>query len=107
LFHDSAHQLIGMAVVLLVLRPLAILAEYLITNQAIIPGMTNRVRWQSHWHVVRQSCTFFQNDFAGRIANRVMQVGPSLRDSVVSGTNAVWYILVYGTSAMLLLGRTD
>ena len=34
------------------------------------------IRWQSHWHVVRQSWTFFQNDFAGRIANRVMQVGP-------------------------------
>ena len=43
------------------------------------------IRWQSHWHVVRQSWTFFQNDFAGRIANRVMQTGPALRESVVGG----------------------
>ena len=46
------------------------------------------MRWQSHWHVVRQSWTFFQNDFAGRIAARVMQTGPSLRESVVLAINA-------------------
>ncbi|MGH7029904.1 MAG: ABC transporter ATP-binding protein [Stellaceae bacterium] len=56
---------------------------------------------------MRQSWTFFQNDFAGRIANRVMQSGPALRESVVSGTNAVWYILVYGTGAVILMGRND
>lgn len=65
------------------------------------------MRWQSHWHLVRQSWSFFQNDFAGRIANRIMQTGPSLRDSIIAGTNAVWYILVYGTSAMVLLSRSD
>ncbi len=96
-----------MAVVVLVLRPAAIAFQALVTNQAINPGFTNLVRWQNHWHVVRQSWTFFQNDFAGRIANRVMQTGPSLRESVVSATNALWYILVYGTSALVLLGSND
>ena len=98
---------LGMAVVLLLLRPAAIAIQHLVTNQAINPGLTNLIRWQSHWHVVRQSWTFFQNDFAGRIANRVMQTGPSLRESVVSGTNAVWYILVYGSSAIVLLASSD
>ena len=41
----------------------------------------NMIRWQSHWHVVRQSWAFFQNDFAGRIANRVMQTGPAIRET--------------------------
>ncbi|HUZ75748.1 MAG TPA: ABC transporter ATP-binding protein [Stellaceae bacterium] len=100
-------QLAVMALVVLVLRPAAIAFQSLVTNQAINPGFTNLVRWQSHWHVVRQSWTFFQNDFAGRIANRVMQTGPSLRESVVSATNAVWYILVYGSSALVLLGSND
>ncbi len=100
-------QLLGMAAVLLVIRPSALLLQNLITNQAIAAGLANMVRWQSHWHVVRQSWTFFQNDFAGRIANRVMQAGPALRESVVSGTNAVWYILVYGSGAIILLGRSD
>ncbi|WP_158742528.1 ABC transporter ATP-binding protein [Acidisphaera sp. L21] len=104
----QAHwQLMGMAAVMLVGRPAGMLMLNLVTNQAIAPGMTNLVRWQSHWHVVRQSWTFFQNDFAGRIANRVMQVGPALRESIVATTNAVWYIVVYGGSAMLLLSQAD
>ena len=100
-------QLLGMAMVLLLIRPLAILFQNLVTNQVIAAGMTNLVRWQSHWHVVRQSWSFFQNDFAGRIANRVMQTGPSLRESVVQGANAVWYILIYGGSAVALMASND
>ena len=107
LFRDAWPQLLGMAAFLLVLRPAALLTQQLITNQAIAAGLTNLVRWQSHWHVVRQSWTFFQNDFAGRIANRVLQTGPSLRESIVSATNAAWYILVYGTGAAILLASAD
>ncbi len=105
LLREAWQPLVGMALVLLVARPVALLLQNLITNQAIAPGLTNLIRWQSHWHVVRQSWTFFQNDFAGRIANRVMQTGPSLRESVVSATNAVWYILVYGGSAVAAARR--
>ena len=64
------------------------------------PTSSNRIRWQNHWHVVRQSWAFFQNDFAGRIANRVMQTGPAIRETIVALITGVWYILVYGTSAV-------
>ena len=107
LLHDNWPQLVGMALVLLVARPAALLLQNLITNQGIIPGFSNLIRWQSHWHVVRQSWAFFQNDFAGRIAQRVMQTGPSLRESVVSATNAVWYIFVYGGGAIALMASND
>jgi ATP-binding cassette subfamily B multidrug efflux pump len=107
LFHEAWKPLLGMALVLLVVRPAALMLQHLVTNQAIAAGLSNLVRWQSHFHVVRQSWTFFQNDFAGRIANRVMQTGPSLRESIVSSTNAVWYILVYGGSAIALLAAND
>jgi ATP-binding cassette subfamily B multidrug efflux pump len=107
LLSETWPQLAGMVAILLFARPAAIAAQNLVTNQAINPGFTNLVRWQSHWHVVRQSWSFFQNDFAGRIANRVMQTGPSLRESVVSATNAVWYIMIYGSTAIVLLGSSD
>ena len=107
LLREAWPELLGMALVLLVARPAALLLRDLTTNQAIAPGLTNLIRWQNHWHVVRQSWTFFQNDFAGRIANRVMQTGPALRESVVSATNAVWYILVYGSTALTLLASSD
>ncbi len=103
----DARQIILIGAVLLFVRPLAVILQALVTNQAVNPGFTNLVRWQSHWHVVRQSWNFFQNDFAGRIANRVMQTGPSLRESVVAATNAIWYILIYGSSAIWLLSARD
>jgi len=104
---EAGGTLLAMAAVLLVGRPIAILAQNLVTQQGIIPGVTSMIRWQSHWHVVRQGLPFFQEDFAGRIANRVMQAGPALRESVVQAVNAVWYILVYGTGAMIALAGTD
>ena len=99
--------LLGMAVVLLLLRPLAQMAQNLVSNQAIAVNVANMIRWQNHWHVARQSWAFFQNDFAGRIANRVMQTGPAVRESLVALITGVWYILVYGTAALILLASAD
>ena len=107
LLADHWLMLAGMAAVLLVLRPLALTAQNIMANQAIAANVSNMIRWQNHWHVVRQSWAFFQNDFAGRIANRVMQTGPSMRETLVALLTAVWYILVYGTSAVILLGAAD
>jgi ATP-binding cassette subfamily B multidrug efflux pump len=99
--------LAGMAVVVLIVRPLVTLTRFLITNQAIAAPFTGMVRWQSHWHVVRQSWAFFQNDFAGRISNRVMQTGPSVRSTLTATISTVWYILVYGTSAIVMMAAAD
>ncbi|MGZ5881225.1 MAG: ABC transporter ATP-binding protein [Xanthobacteraceae bacterium] len=107
LFATFWPHLLGMAVVLLVARPLAQASQNLIANQAIAANVSNRIRWQNHWYVVRQSWAFFQNDFAGRIANRVMQTGPAIRETLVALITSVWYILVYGTSALILLSSAD
>ncbi len=104
---QAGGALLLMAAVLLIGRPLAILAQNLITQQGINPAVTSLIRWQSHWHVIRQGWAFFQEDFAGRIANRVMQAGPALRESVVQSVNAVWYILVYGSGAVAWLVSAD
>ncbi len=100
-------MLAGMAVVLLLLRPAAYFTQHLLMSQAIAANVSNRIRWQNHWHVVRQSWAFFQNDFAGRIATRVMQTGPAIRESLVSLLTAVWFILVYGTASLILLASAD
>jgi ATP-binding cassette subfamily B multidrug efflux pump len=56
---------------------------------------------------VRQSWAFFQNDFAGRISNRVMQTGPSVRSTITATITTVWYILVYGISALVMAAAAD
>jgi ATP-binding cassette subfamily B multidrug efflux pump len=99
--------LAGMIALVLIVRPLALLVDVAIRHNALIPGATSLIRWQSHWHVVRQSWPFFQNDFAGRIANRVMQTANALRESVMASIRAIWYIAVYGVSALVLMALAD
>jgi ATP-binding cassette subfamily B multidrug efflux pump len=99
--------LFGMAALVLVARPLVMLADMVIRQNVLIPGATSLIRWQSHWHVIRQGLPFFQNDFAGRIANRVMQTANALRESVMSSIRAVFYIIVYGASALVLMAMSD
>ena len=99
--------LAGMALVVLVARPTVALTRYLIINQAIAAPFTGLIRWQAHWHVVRQSWAFFQNDFAGRISNRVMQTGPAVRATLTASVTAVWYVLVYGVTALVMTASAD
>ncbi len=104
---QHALYLAGMAALFLLVRPLAVYADLAVRLQALIPGVTSLIRWQSHWHVIRQNWTFFQNDFAGRIANRVMQTAQALRESTMSSIRAVWYIAVYGVAALFLMAAAD
>ena len=104
---QHATMLIGMIVLILIIRPVVIFADVAIRQNVLLPGVTNLVRWQSHWHVVRQNLPFFQNDFAGRIAQRVMQTANALRESVMSSIRAVFYIVVYGISAFVLMAMSD
>ena len=104
---QAGPMLVLMLVFLLVIRPAALLLDSLLRFNAVMGAFTSLVRWQNHWHVVRQSWPFFQDDFAGRIANRVMQTGNSLRESAVSGVRAVWYILIYGLTTVVLMCLAD
>src|SRR3546814_6168431 len=63
----------------------------MLTNQAVVPAFTSLIRWQNHRYVLRQSLSFYQNDFAGRIANKVMQAGLALRRAVRDLINAAWH----------------
>jgi ATP-binding cassette subfamily B multidrug efflux pump len=100
-------MLAAMVGLVLVVRPLALLADIAIRHMVLIPGATSLIRWQSHWHVIRQSWPFFQNDFAGRIANRVMQSAHAIRESVMASIRAVWYIGAYGVIAYALMVMAD
>ncbi|MBI3480808.1 MAG: ABC transporter ATP-binding protein [Nitrosomonadales bacterium] len=96
-----------MVLVVLIVRPLLQFADVAIRHNALMPGATSLVRWQSHWHVVRHSWPFFQQDFAGRIANRVMQTANALRDSVMSSIRAVLYLVTYGALTLVLVSAFD
>ncbi len=106
-FDRHANTLLWMAGITLIARPLLVSLHSLLVNQAIVPGLSNRSRWLMHNYVVRQSLSFFQNDFAGSMANRVMQTGTSLRESAVQMVDSLWYIIVYTGTALYLFAQAD
>jgi ATP-binding cassette subfamily B multidrug efflux pump len=99
--------LVAMIALVLLVRPAVFMIDMAIRWVVLIPGGTSQIRWQSHWHVIRQSWPYFQNDFAGRIANRVMQTGPALRESTMMSIRAVWYLGAYGVTAFTLMAMVD
>jgi ATP-binding cassette, subfamily B, multidrug efflux pump len=99
--------LLGMAFVAMVARPAVSTCHDLIKNQIIGAPVSNRVRWLTHRYVLRQSLSFFQNDFAGRVANKIMQAAPALRDSVVQLIDAIWYAAVQWVGAAVVFAAAD
>jgi ATP-binding cassette subfamily B multidrug efflux pump len=105
----SAHwrMLLVMVAVIAIVRPLTFLLDTLVRNHAIVPNLVDVARWQSHWHVIRQSWTYFQNDFAGRIANKVMQVGEAIEIGVNLAIDAAWYALIFVIVAIITFLALD
>lgn len=96
-----------MILVIALVRPVTFLLDTMIRNHAIVPNLVDLVRWQTHWHVIRQSWGYFQNDFAGRIANKIMQAGDSIETSVNMTIDAVWYAVVFIVIAVLVMAGLD
>ncbi|MDO1582317.1 ABC transporter ATP-binding protein [Rhizobium oryzicola] len=107
LLHQHGPELFGMLVLIGVVRFLVTLATAMVDQQIITPGFYNLVRWQSYQHVARQSLSFFQNDFAGRIVTKVWSGGQAAGDLVTSLMESVWFVLIYCASMLFLIGGLD
>jgi len=107
MFTAHGQTLLWMIVVIAVVRPATFLLDTLVRNHAIVPNLVDLVRWQSHWHVIRQSWTYFQNDFAGRIANKIMQLGDAIETGVNLTIDACWYALVFVVIAIITFMALD
>ncbi len=106
-FAEHGPKLVWMAVVALLLRPIVFALHILMINQVIAANFTNLIRWQTHRYVLRQSLSFFQNDFAGRIAAKIMQTGPSLRQTMIQVADALWFVVIYTVGAVVLFVEAD
>ena len=106
-FSENGWLLVWIVVLVLVIEPLVAFAHVMLFNQAMVPAFTNLIRWQTHRYVLRQSVGFFQNDFAGRIANKVMQTSLALRRSVAEFIDAIWYVGIFIVTALVILAELD
>ena len=100
-------ELVLVALFILVLRPLIQLLDVLVLNNAILPNFGTLIRWRAHKHVLRQSVGWFENDFAGRIANRIMQTPPAAGEVIFQVFDAISFSIAYIIGAGLLLMTAD
>ena len=99
--------LIALALFILVLRPGLHVVNVLLMNNTILPNYGTLFRWRAHRHVLRQSVGWFEHDFAGRIANRIMQTPPAAGEAVFQVFDAITFSLAYLLGAWVLLAQAD
>jgi len=105
----AAHglELTTMLVVVVGIRFIISWLSAVVEEQTINIGFYNLVRWQSYAYVVRQSLSFFQNDFAGSIASKVWQSGGAVGDFIVSLLQSAWFSAVYAATTLVLVAALD
>ncbi len=106
-FSDHAGVLLWMLFVVLIARPVIVFVYEVLKNQVLSPPFQTRVRWQTHGYMLRQSLGFFQNEFAGRVANKLMQTAPAIRDSFLTLSDAAVFVAVQWLSAIVLFWAAD
>ena len=104
---EQKWTLVGMGTTVLILIPLFILLRSLFSRQSLMGNYPMRVRWQAHRYLLGQSLTFFHNEFAGRVATKVMQTALSVRETVTKILDLLVYISVYFISMVVLIFSTD
>ncbi len=104
---SHALELIIVAALVMFLRPALIFANHLFLEQTLAGNMQEQVRWRAHRHLLGQSMNFFQNDYAGRLSNRVMQMGPAIEDASYMMFEGIWYSMIYIIGALLVLAEID
>ena len=100
-------EFILVAVFVLLFRPLLQALDVLLLNNALLPNFGTLIRWRAHKHVLRQSVGWFENDFAGRIANRIMQTPPAAGEAIFHVFDAITFALAYLIGAAVLLMDAD
>lgn len=98
-------QLLWMTTVLLILLPAVHMLATLVQRQALMPNLPMAVRWRMHHHLLGQSMSFYQDEFAGRIATKVMQSALAIRSLTMKIMEVMVYILAYFVSMFVLLAQ--
>ncbi|MEP5758841.1 MAG: ABC transporter ATP-binding protein [Litoreibacter sp.] len=106
-WHNHGTEMLVALIVVLLVRPVIVTLNHLLLEQTLSSNLQEQVRWRAHNHILGQSVGFFQNDFAGRLSSRVMQMGPAVQDSVHMTFEALWFSVSYVIGAIIILSQID
>lgn len=104
---DEGQKLLFMSLMVLVLIPVLTIIHSLIVHQVLLGNYPMSIRWFAHRYLLKQSVSFYQDDFAGRIATKVMQTALAVRETVMKLLNVMVYVLVYFISMVVMIAKAD
>ena len=100
-------KLAGMGLVILVALPCTVVLHSMISQQTLMGNYPMRIRWQVHRYLLKQSMTFYQDEFAGRIATKLMQTALAVRECVIKLIDVLNYVCVYFLGMLFIVGSAD
>jgi ATP-binding cassette subfamily B multidrug efflux pump len=103
----EAGSLIWMGVLILVILPILVITQSFLSHQGLMGNYPMQIRWQAHRYMIGQSLGFFQNEFAGRVATKVLQTALSVREAVMKTLDIFVYVGVYFFSILYLVVSAD
>lgn len=107
LFQEEGHTLVFMGTIVLLGLPIAVLLHASVIHQALLGNFPMRIRWQAHRYLLGQSLSFYQNEFAGRVATKVMQTALSVRETVMKLLDVLLFISIYFIGMTLVVSSSD
>jgi len=106
-FAETWPTLLAMSVFMLLVIPLANAGRSLVVHQTLMGNLPMSVRWQAHRYLLNQSYGFFQNEFSGRIATKVMQTSLAVRDTVMKLLDVILFVIIYVVTTLFLVANAD
>ncbi len=107
LFAEAGTQLLGIAGLVLLVLPVLAFFQAMTLHQTLLGNYPMRIRWNVHRYLLRQSLAYFQHEFAGRIATKLMQTALAVRESVLKLLDVINYVAVYFLGALVIAARAD
>ncbi|HNO74789.1 MAG TPA: ABC transporter ATP-binding protein [Nitrosomonas mobilis] len=104
---EEGLSLLGLSLFILVLMPILVFFHSLLLHQTLMGNFPMIVRWQAHRYLLDQSYHFFQNEFSGRVATKVMQTSLAVREAVIKTLDVMLFVSVYLATALLLIANAD
>jgi len=106
-FQDNRNTLIGLSLLLLVGMPILVSVYSMLIHQTMLGNYPMSIRWLAHRYLLKQSLSFYQDEFAGRIATKVMQTALAVRETVMKTLDVFVYVAVYFTAMLIMLAQAD
>lgn len=104
---NEGHKLVWMGALVLIGLPLVAGLDSLIMHQMMLGNYPMIARWQMHRFLLRHSMTFFANEFAGRVATKVMQTSLAVRETVMKILDVFVYVVTYFLSMIVIIAAAD